>query len=132
MLTFLKRTAISLLGLLFLAWMITYVAVRFERHEYTQISDEQRQQASDYLVGKVTPRPDTWQWETFTPEKGIDLRTGTVDAENAKGTVIFVPGFTGTIDMSMETITQLNRAGYRVAAIEYRGQGKSHRPLSNP
>ena len=109
-----------------------YLGVKFEKHQYTQISDEQRSQAVAYLEGKVTPNPSGWKFDTFYPEAGIELRTGTIDSENAKGTVIFVPGFTGTIEMSMGTISQLNNAGFRVAAIEYRGQGKSYRPISNP
>jgi len=132
MLTFVKRCAQGLLGLIFLIWLVTFLMVNFEKHEYTRITDEQRAQAIAYLDGKVTPSPDNWKFETFIPEDGVTLRTGTVDATNAKGTVVFVPGFTGTIEMSMETITQLNRAGFRVAAIEYRGQGKSYRPISNP
>lgn len=132
MLTFLKRSAQVLLGMLFLAWLITFVMLKFEQHEYTKVSEDQQAQAIAYLEGKVTPTPDNWHFETFTPEIGVELRTGTIDAENAKGTVILVPGFTGTIEMSMSTITQLNQAGFRVAAIEYRGQGKSYRPISNP
>lgn len=137
MLTFLKRTFFCLMSLLFLAWLISFILLRFEQHEYTQISDEQRQQATEYLVGKIPSIPVNWQWSTFTPEPGIELRTGLVEAPDtrtntAKGTVILVPGFTGTIEMSMHTITKFNQAGFRVAAIEYRGQGKSHRPLSHP
>ena len=132
MFIFLKRTSIALLSLVFLAWLVSLVLLQFEQHEYTKISKEQRQQATHYLQGKVTPVPESWQWQTFSPEVGIDLRTGMVDAPSARGTVILVPGFTGTIEMSMTTITKFNQAGFRVAAIEYRGQGKSHRPLRNP
>lgn len=132
MLTILKRLGLTILALLVLTWLITYLFLRFENHEYTPVSELQLSQAREYLKGKVTPLPQNWQWHTFKPEAGVDLRTGTVDAKNAKGTVVFVPGFTGTIEMSMATITQLNRAGFRVAAIEYRGQGKSYRPIRNP
>ncbi len=132
MITFLKRGAQLILSLVVLGWFITYLAVKFESHEYTELSAEQRARAAEYLDGKVTPAPSGWTFETFTPEQGVILRTGSVDAPNAKGTVVLVPGFTGTIEMSMETISQFNRSGFRVAAIEYRGQGKSYRPLSNP
>lgn len=132
MLTFLKRGTQLLLGLIFLVWLITFIAVKFERHQYTKITVEQRAQASDYLLGKVTPAPDTLVYQNFDPEPGVTLRTATIDAVHPKGTIVFVPGFTGTIEMSMKTISQLNKAGFRVAAIEYRGQGKSYRPISNP
>ena len=130
MITFLKRGAQIILSLVVLGWFVTFLAVKFESHEYTELSAEQRVRAAEYLDGKVTPAPSGWTFETFTPEQGVILRTGSVDAPNAKGTVVLVPGFTGTIEMSMETISQFNRSGFRVAAIEYRGQGKSYRPLS--
>jgi hypothetical protein len=132
MLTFIKRSAQVSLALLLVLWLIVYASLKFEKHSYTPVTDEQRAQAVEYLKGKVTPVPPAWQWETFTPEAGVDLRTGTLEADSAKGTIVFVPGFTGTIEMSMGTITRLNQAGFRVAAIEYRGQGKSYRPISNP
>jgi lysophospholipase len=132
MLIFLKRGAQLLLGLVILGWLVTLLVVKFERHQYTQITAEQRTQASNYLQGKVTPAPNNLQYQTFIAEPGVALRTATIDVESAKGTVVFVPGFTGTIEMSMQTISQLNKAGFRVAAIEYRGQGKSYRPISNP
>lgn len=118
--------------LLFSAWLLTFLALRFEQHEYMQLSDTQLAAASSYLEGKITPTPEAWQWSTFTPEPGVDLRTGSIDAANAKGTVVVVPGFTATINMTMREIVKINAAGYKVASIEYRGQGASYRPLANP
>ena len=135
MLKFLKRGAQGLLGLLFLTWFATFLVLKFERHQYTQISDNQRAEALAYLERDFIPIPSNWTFSTFTPESGIDLRTGSIEAPvgaPSKGTIVLVPGFTGTIEMSMQTIIRLNAAGYRVAAIEYRGQGKSYRPISNP
>lgn len=132
MLTFIKRSAQTLIALLLLVWLISYITLKLEKHSYTPVTAEQKAQATEYLEGKVTPIPADWQWHTFTPEAGVNLRTGSVDAENAKGTIVFVPGFTGTIEMSMATISKLHQSGFRVAAIEYRGQGKSYRPLNNP
>lgn len=132
MIKLLKRSAQILISLLVIIWLITYLSVAFEKHQYTVVTDAQKNQAREYLKGKVTPIPENWQWQTFTPEVGVDLRTGIIDTINPKGTIVFVPGFTGTIDMSMDTITQLNESGFRVAAIEYRGQGKSYRPISHP
>ena len=34
--------------------------------------------------------------------------------------------------MTMREIVKINAGGYRVASIEYRGQGESYRPLANP
>ena len=96
------------------------------------MSDEQLAEASAYLQDNITPTPAGWQWRTFAPETGVELRTGSIEAINAKGTVIVVPGFTATIEMIMREIVKINAAGYKVASIEYRGQGASYRPLSNP
>ena len=111
---------------------MTLLALRFESHNYTQLSDTQKSLAADYLKKKISPIPDAWQWQIFEVEPGIKLRTGVLDVDNAKGTVIVVPGFTGSIESLMYEITKLHAAGFRVAAIEYRGQGKSWRPLRNP
>ncbi len=113
-------------------WLVAFLVLRFETHEYTQLSDGQLAEAAAYLEGKLTPAPPAWEWNTFTPEPNVNLRTGMIDAANAKGTVIVVPGFTATIEMTMREIVKINAGGYRVASIEYRGQGKSYRPLANP
>ena len=132
MLTFIKRTVQIILALIILAWLITVIALQFESHEYYQVSEQEKTEATEYLKGKIAKTPDNWVYETFSPEAGINLRTGSIDHPDAKATIVLVPGFTGTIELSMATIVKLNQAGYRVASIEYRGQGDSHRPLNNP
>jgi alpha-beta hydrolase superfamily lysophospholipase len=112
--------------------MVFFLALRFEDHEYARLSDDQLAEAAAYLDGKLTPAPPGWQWGVFMPEPGVQLRTGMVDAANAKGTVVVVPGFTAPIEMLMREIVKINAGGYRVASIEYRGQGESYRPLANP
>jgi len=128
----LKKTALFTFLILFFSWLVTLMYLQLAKHEYYSVSAEQKAQASEYLDGKLTPIPATWQWNTFTSEPGIELRTGLLDAENAKGTIIVVPGWTGFAELSMRTIVTLNEAGYKVAHIEYRGQGKSTRLLRNP
>jgi lysophospholipase len=113
-------------------WLVFFLARRFEDHEYARLSDDQLAEAAAYLDGKLTPAPPGWQWGVFMPEPGVQLRTGMVDAANAKGTVVVVPGFTAPIEMLMREIVKINAGGYRVASIEYRGQGESYRPLANP
>lgn len=127
-----KKIAGVFVFLLASIWLVAFLALRFEPHEYTRLSDEQLAEAAAYLEGKLTPAPTAWHWNTFTPEPNVELRTGMIDAANAKGTVIVVPGFTATIEMTMREIVKINAAGYRVASIEYRGQGESYRPLANP
>ena len=76
MIKLLKRGAQVILALLILSWFITFLALKFESHEYTELSAEQRAQAVEYLDGKVTAAPLGWAFETFTPEQGVNLRTG--------------------------------------------------------
>lgn len=127
-----KRAVRTIVFLLAGIWLLAFLALRFETHAYARLSDEKRAEAAAYLKGKLTPAPPAWEWSTFAPEPNVNLRTGMIDASNAKGTVIVVPGFTATIDMTMREIVRINAAGYRVASIEYRGQGESYRPLANP
>lgn len=128
----LKKVALLAVGSIVVFWLLAFLALRFESHQYTQLTEQQLSEATAYLEGKITPIPAQWQWSTFEPEPQVSLRGGMIDAENAKGTVIVIPGFTGSIEMIMREITHLHRAGYRVASLEYRGQGDSYRPLPHP
>ena len=128
----LKKIAGAFVVLIASIWLVVFLALRFEAHEYTQLSDGQLAEAAAYLEGQLTAAPAAWEWNTFSPEPDVVLRTGMIDSANAKGTVIVVPGFSATIEMTMREIVKLNAGGYRVASIEYRGQGESYRPLANP
>ena len=113
-------------------WVFLYVSLINDEHEYSVLDDEQMAQAKSYLWGKFHPVPAGWQWQDFETSNKVTLRTGRADAERAKGTVIFVPGFTGTIEMAMDIIGDIHAQGFNVAAVEYRGQGGSYRPLNHP
>lgn len=127
-----RKTVRVFVVLLASLWLLAFLALRFETHAYAPVSDAQLAEAAAYLEGKLTPAPPAWQWQTFTPEPDVHLRSGMIDAANAKGTVIVVPGFTATLEMTMREIVRINASGYRVASIEHRGQGESYRPLANP
>ncbi|RZV49155.1 MAG: alpha/beta hydrolase [Pseudomonadales bacterium] len=128
----LKHISLALLVLIIGAWLVTWLALRFEQHQYLQLNDAQLTDADRYIQGKLTPEPANWQWRTFEPEPGVELRTGMVDASDARGTIVIVPGFTATIEMVWREIDTFHKAGYRVASLEYRGQGESYRPIRNP
>lgn len=113
-------------------WVSAFLVLKFHQHEYSQISDEIRDKAIAYGEANLIPIINGWEWQTFEPEPGVVLRTGLIERENAKGTIIVVPGFSGSIEMMMREIGRFHAAGYRVAAIEYRGQGQSYRPLDDP
>jgi len=113
------------------AWLVALAKLNFSQHEYAPVSAVQLAEAKAYLGKQITPTPPQFEWTMFTTDAGVELRTGVLDHPAPKGTVVVVPGFTGSIEMIMREITMLQAAGYRVAAVEYRGQGLSHRPLSN-
>ena len=126
-----KRAVLALLMVVAVAWLVAVVNLNFSQHEYAQVSDEQLAQAKAYLGTQITQTPPEFEWKSFRTQAGVTLRGGLLENKNAKATVMVVPGFTGSIEMIMREITQIHAAGYRVATLEYRGQGLSHRPLSN-
>ena len=128
----LKRVVVLILFCAVLTWLWLWSKLHTQEHQYAQLSTSQMATAKAYLEGKLTPALPDWQWNTFYPEEGVNLRTGTVINPNARGLVVVVPGFTGTIEMVMREINQFYEAGFSVAAIEYRGQGASWRPLAHP
>ena len=66
-----KKVAAYLILLFASSWLVTFLALRFENHEYAQLSDAQLSAAAAYLDGKLTPTPPEWQWTTFTPEPDV-------------------------------------------------------------
>ena len=132
MLTLINKVLLCILILCLGLWAFTYTRLALENHEYYQVSESEENQARAYLKDVLQPAPSGWRWSEFTSRDGIKLRSGRVNAENAKGTVIYVPGFTNTLELAMDPIVGLYKAGYNVAGIEYRGQGGSYRPLDNP
>jgi len=72
--------------------------------------------------------PPDWVWKTYVANDGTRLRwgeTGNVNA--AKASVIWVPGYTATLDMYGEHIDAMARMGYHLIGIDMRGQGGSQR-----
>ncbi len=126
-----KRGVLLVLILPFVAWLVALGNLNYSRHEYATVSASQLAEAKAYLGAQITPTPAEFVWQMFTTQAGVSLRTGLLEHPSPKGTVIVVPGFTGSIEMIMREITTLRAAGFRVAAVEYRGQGLSHRPLAN-
>ena len=119
---------VATLVLFFLAgWM-----QRSGPYEEATITEEQRAQAQAYLDNALAPLPEGWTFETFEPETGISLRAGRIEASNAKGTVVIVPGYTASLELYARTIAALHEGGYTVAGLEQRGQGLSARVLDEP
>jgi lysophospholipase len=70
----------------------------------------------------------------FTARDGITIRFARWDttAERRLGTVCLFQGRTEFIEKYFETIADLRRRGFAVAAMDWRGQGGSARLLKNP
>ena len=120
-----------MLILLLLGWGAALLTLKFSEHSYTPVTAQQKVEAMEYLGDQITATPSAFKWSMFEAEQGVELRSGLLEADDSKGTVIVVPGFTGSIEMIMREIVMINQAGFRVATLEYRGQGMSYRPLSN-
>ncbi|MGJ8562251.1 MAG: alpha/beta hydrolase [Alphaproteobacteria bacterium] len=72
--------------------------------------------------------PPDWKWKAFAAEDGTVLRWGeTGNSDAAKATVLFVPGYTASVDMYGEHADFLARQGYHVIGFDLRGQGGSER-----
>ena len=90
-------------------------------------SDAARAAASDYLAA-LAPMPEGWRPARFAPEPGVSLEVGRLDATAPRqGTVVFVPGYTAPLDLFGAEYARLAAAGWDVAAISQRGQGRSDR-----
>ena len=69
--------------------------------------------------------PD-WRFDMFESFDGTPLRWGeTGNATTAKGTLIYVPGYNGTIDAYAEQFGLWAREGWHVVGLDMRGQGGS-------
>ncbi len=76
--------------------------------------------------------PVDWEQKIFETEDGTLLRWGeTGNRNSAKATILWIPGYTATIDMYGEHFDRLVRQGYHVMALDLRGQGMSERDRSD-
>ena len=76
----------------------------------------------------VPDMPPDWVWGDFKTKDGTRLRWGeTGNRDAAKASIIWVPGYTATLDMYGEHFDMLARRGYHVIGLDLRGQGGSQR-----
>ncbi|MEM7289175.1 MAG: alpha/beta hydrolase, partial [Pseudomonadota bacterium] len=78
------------------------------------------------------PEPHTAGYATC-PD-GVKLRYAVwlPAQENAKGTILFLPGRTEVIEKGYETIRDFQAKGFAVLSFDWRGQGGSDRLLEDP
>ncbi|MBM2576692.1 alpha/beta hydrolase [Jannaschia sp. Os4] len=90
-------------------------------------SPEARAAATAYL-GALAPLPGGWTAGRFSAEPGVTLEVGRLPAAAPrKGTVVVVPGYTAPLELYGEEFAALAAAGWDVAALSQRGQGRSDR-----
>jgi lysophospholipase len=83
--------------------------------------------AGRYLAA-LPPLPEGWRRGSFAPEPGVVLEVGTLPARGARrGTAVVVPGFTAPLELHADEYARLAGAGWDVAALSQRGQGRSTR-----
>ncbi|MCI5044034.1 MAG: alpha/beta hydrolase [Aquisalinus sp.] len=120
------------IGTLVVIWaaLILWPEGQYTPHEP---DEDYKVRAAEYLATNLTPMPESWQWSYFTAEDGKKMRWGTASPEgDLRGTVIFVPGYTGALEMYADYHHDLLRRGYEVYGFDLRGQGGSDRMLTNP
>ncbi len=60
---------------------------------------------------------------------GVRLRAASFGAEGPRGVCVFLSGYTEFIEKHLESIVELTARGFRVATLDWRGQGLSDRLL---
>lgn len=128
LLEFLIGAVVLVLGLLIAAGF----AATSGDHAYAEMTDEQTKTARAYLAEALTPLPDGGAFGTFEREPGVVLGTLVVPHPDPKATIILAPGYTAPLEVYGGTFQAFHDAGYAVAGLSQRGQGRSWRPLPNP
>ncbi len=81
----------------------------------------------------ANPAPDNFVVGTVKTPDGVGLRFARWAAPaGRKGTVCLFQGRAEYIEKYFETVRDLRARGFAVAALDWRGQGLSERPLSDP
>ncbi|MEM6748002.1 MAG: alpha/beta fold hydrolase [Pseudomonadota bacterium] len=91
------------------------------------VTPEEIVEAKAYLEANYTPLPEGWEfsWITFDDEK--PLRVGHATPEDAKATVLFVPGYTSSPELASDFMARWFDLGFEVTSVDMPGQGGSVR-----
>ncbi|MEM7644124.1 MAG: alpha/beta hydrolase [Pseudomonadota bacterium] len=84
--------------------------------------------AARAYLERLEKLPEDFAFGRFEPTPGIVLETGRLAARGpSRGTVVFVPGYTAPLELYAQEMRALAEAGWDVAALVLRGQGRSVR-----
>lgn len=115
--------------LLVLIGVAVFILWPEKRYKAYQVDADYLSQTESYNIPDMPP---DWTWQYFEAKDGTNLRWGeTGNRDAAKASIIFVPGYTATMDMYGEHVDQLARRGFHVMGIDMRGQGGSDRHRSS-
>lgn len=78
------------------------------------------------------PIPENAAADMMEAPDGVRIRYARFPASAPNGTVVILPGRNEYIEKYFETVDDLRRRGFAVAALDWRGQGGSDRLLRNP
>lgn len=130
------RRLASYLGLAVLAVFGLLIAAGVYKmdgdHQYAELTEDQAAAARAYLAKAQTPMPEGAVFGWFEREPGVALETVTLAHPDPRATVVIVPGYTAPLEIYASTMIAFHDAGYAVAALSQRGQGRSWRALANP
>ena len=82
---------------------------------------------SGFIEIAGNPVPSGGDAASIEAADGAVLRAGFFPAENARGTVVLMTGWSEFIEKYFETIADLQARGFNVAMMDWRGQGLSDR-----
>ncbi|MEN0088042.1 MAG: alpha/beta hydrolase [Pseudomonadota bacterium] len=123
-----------LLIALALIWCVGFFVLQGGPHTYAEVKPEFAERAEQYLDASLVELPADWQRKGLFISETVELETGFLDSDmdEPKGVVVMVPGYTAPLEMLAPGIRHFHDAGFHVAAISPRGQGRSYRPLDDP
>ncbi len=127
MVRFLKLGFKTMLALLIVLLAVIFLWPEKAYEPYTPPADY-RERAAAYPVPSM---PADWTYQYFTASDGTKIRWGSgPTTEGQKASLVFIPGYTGTLEMYGDVVAQLSERGYHVIGYDIRGQGGSdrHRP----
>ena len=108
------------------AALVGYLILRFmpegpyKPHELTEAEQAFIEQI------EVPDFPPDWRFATYESFDGTELRWGeTGNAGTAKATLVYVPGYNGTISAYADQFGMWAREGWHVVGLDMRGQGGS-------
>lgn len=116
-------------------WCVGYFAFSSPPHAYAAFTEAERREAAAYLRAGIEPTPEAAVFGKWRAADGAMLETLTLDvgaAADSKGLAVIAPGFTAPVEIFAPTMIALGEAGYDVAVLSTRGQGRSARMLDNP